>query len=289
MGLLTKFINFILYSNLWIAISAITMTAKTLYLMEALFLEWKPIYGFVFCATLFIYAGHRVIGLKKSEAFIEEGRYKVIADHKSHIVLYAALGFIGTVVFSFMLSWKTWLVMAVPGLVSLAYIFPILSGKEKKRLRDIDDVKIYFVAAVWMMVSVVLPFVEEGGGDYLFLVFSIAEVFLFVFAITIPFDIRDLNVDGHNDVKTIPARLGEIPSKKLAMALLLLSYLSLISNFYCHEYLIINKISLLISSSIGYILTFILIYYSSSDRKDYYYTGLLDGTMISIPLLIILL
>lgn len=288
MQLITKFINFVLYSNLWIAIAGITMTAKTLFFLNEPVFVWTPVYGFVFSATLFIYAGHRVIGLKKSEAFTNKGRYKIIAEHKSHIIIYAALGLIGTIVFAFMLSWKTWLYMAVPGLISIAYIFPIFYQKEKKRLRDFDDVKIYFVAGVWAIVSVLLPFVEYGHNNYLFLLLSILEVFLFVFAITIPFDIRDLNVDSHNEVKTIPARLGVVKAKKIALLLLALSYIILlISMNYVDIRMILNNY-ILIFISISYLVTSLLIFYSDNTRKDFYYTGFLDGTMILLPISIVI-
>lgn len=289
MSVLIKFVHFILYSNLWIAIAAVCMTAKTIYLMGMDYWVLEPVYGFVFCATLFIYAGHRVIGLRKSEAFIEEGRYKVIAEHKSHIVLYALLGLIGTIVFAWMLSWTTWLVMAIPGFISLAYIFPMFSGKDKKRLRDIDDVKIYFVSLVWMMVNVVLPYVELGGDNYMFLILSMLEVFLFVFAITIPFDIRDLSVDGYNEVKTIPARFGVKASKRLSIGLLFLSFLSEILNIYCHELTNTTYWSTIMSYVIGYSITYLLILNVNKDKPDYYYTGFLDGTMILLPLIVIFL
>lgn len=289
MKLFIKFINFVLYSNLWIAIAAITMTAKTLFLLGLPFMEWTIIYGFVFSATLFIYAGHRVIGLQKSQAFKDKGRYKVIADHQSHIIAYAALGGIGTLFFATFLSWKTLGVMAIPGLISLGYIFPILFNKEKKRLRDIDDVKIYFVALVWMVVSVVLPFVENEATDYGFLIISCIETFFFVFAITIPFDIRDLSIDETNNVKTIPARIGAAKAKKIATSLLLISYILIIINIYCHNLTYLPSVYLLLPYSIGYFITFLLICYSGRDKEDYYYTGLLDGTMILLPVLLILL
>lgn len=288
MQLLVKFVNFVLYSNLWIAIAAITMTAKTLFFLNEPVFEWSPVYGFVFSATLFIYAGHRVIGLKKSEAFIDKGRYKIIAEYKSHIMIYAVMGLIGTIVFAFFLSWRTWLYMAVPGVISLGYIFPIFSRKEKKRLRDFDDIKIYFVAGVWTMVSVVLPFVEYGHDNYCFLLLSILEVSFFIFAITIPFDIRDLNVDSHNKVQTIPARLGVAQAKKIALLLLILSYLIILVNVNYFDFEMILGDKLLIFISFGYLVTYLLIYYSNNERKDFYYTGFLDGTMILLPVSIII-
>lgn len=287
MQLFIKFINFVLYSNLWISIAAITMTAKTLFLLDLPFMEWTMIYGFVFSATLFIYAGHRVIGLQKSQQFKDKGRYKVIADYQSHIVIYAILGGIGTLVSASFLSWKSLGMMTIPGLISLGYVFPILANKEKKRLRDIDDIKIYFVALVWMVVSVILPFVENEAKDYGFLIISCLEVFFFVFAITIPFDIRDLNIDDTNNVKTIPARIGAVKAKKIAILLLLLSYILIIVNVYCHNLTPFSSVSLLLPYSIAYFITFLLICYSGRDKEDYYYTGFLDGTMILLPFLLI--
>ncbi len=287
MKAITKIFNFLLYSNLWIALSSITMTAKTIFLVGENPVSLLPVYGFVFCSTLFIYAGHRVIGIRKSEAFKEKGRYKIINEYKYHIILYAILGAVGTLGFSFFLAWKTLLSMLLPGLISLAYILPAFSGKEKKRLRDFDFVKIFFVALVWMWVAVILPILELGSGMGLsFIILSSLEVFLFVFAITLPFDIRDLKQDGHNDVKTIPGIWGEEKSIRLALALLAISLLLAILNITVNPLDGTDGMILLGGYMSGYAVTAWLISHSTQKKKDWYYTFLLDGTMILIPLLI---
>lgn len=260
--------------------------------MKSIFLankdiEWSHIYGFVFCATLFIYAGHRVIGLKKSEAFTDKGRYKVISEYKNHIIIYALLGFLGTLIFTLFLSWFTIFIMLLPGFISIGYIVPMFSGKEKKRLRDFNFIKIFFVALVWTWVTVVLPWIELGGLSWSYWILSMLEVFLFVFSITIPFDIRDLNVDGFNDVKTIPSTYGIPFSRKLALFSLVVSFGFAIVNLIIHSGDNFNWI-LLISFIIGYFLTGLLIWNSTLEKEDYYYTFLLDGTMIFVPVLIIL-
>ncbi len=276
-----------MYSNLWIALSAITMTAKTLFLVGAMEGEWY-IYGFVFCATLLIYAGHRVMGLKKVKAFKDKGRYKIIAEYKNHIILYAVLGGIGTLVCASFLSWKTILLMVLPGLISLGYIIPFFVGKEKKRLRDFNFIKIFFVAGVWMWVSVVLPLFEMGFQNYEFILLSMIEIFLFVFAITLPFDIRDVKQDQHIDVKTIPSVYGEDFSRKLAMVLLVMAFVfALLSIFFGGIDSGIEPSVLILSWVLGYGITGYLIWKSSIHKPDYFYTFYLDGTMILLPIFVI--
>jgi len=94
---------------------------------------------------------------------------------------------------------------------------------------------------------------------------------LFVFCITLPFDIRDLKVDKHNKVNTLPAKLGL--TNTLRLAFLLMTFFVLL----CYiNYSLIPFLALLISA----VSTYCLIYFSPKFTHDYYFTGLMDGTMI---------
>ncbi len=262
------------------------MTAKTIFLLEQP-LEFSPIFGFVFSATLFIYAGHRVIGINKAKAFKDKGRYKIISEYRYHIILYAILGGMGTLVFACFLSKPTIGIMLIPGLISVAYIIPFFAGKEKKRLRDFNYVKIFFVAIIWMWVSVLLPYFELQEKNILFLVLTGIEVFLFVFAITIPFDIRDVKEDGYNQVKTIPSTYGIEGAKKIAYILLSLSFIAGCINIFFLEIKTLSYYKLFISYIFTYVVVLYLIIQSNTDKEDHYYTFYLDGTMVLLPLFII--
>ncbi len=264
------------------------MTAKTVLLLGNEPLVWHPMYGFVFCATWFIYALHRVVGLQKSKEFTDKGRYRVIQKYKSHIIIYSILGAVGSAIFGLMLSWKTILIMCIPALFSLWYVIPILLGNKKMRLRDFNFVKIFFVALVWSWVSVVLPFLELNNDDYFQLLLMFLEVFLFVFSITIPFDIRDLKIDRHNEVRTIPSIIGVPNSIFLSMSLLLISVLVGLFNFVRLGFIFLDNIPLYVLYLSGVFITFVLIVFSSKIKHDYYFTGLIDGLMILIPVLIYL-
>ena len=163
----------------------------------------------------------------------------------------------------------------------LGTFFPFFGNK--RRLRDFDQIKIYLIAGVWAFVTVFLPFLNSGQELNLAIILMILERGLFIFAITLPFDIRDLNVDNHGDVKTIPAVIGIEKTKKLGYGILVLCLALALCNYYLGLY----DLKILIGLSISYLTSAWLISFSSTERHDYFYSALMDGTMI-IQFLIVL-
>lgn len=237
-------------------------------------IAFTPLAGLVFCATLFLYAIHRIVGLFKVEPFTKTGRYQVISTFKNHIIFYAVIAAIGGLYFFWEVSFSVKMALIIPGILSLAYVLPFLSGK--RRLRDLNFIKIFLVAIVWAWVSVLLPYLELGKPLDSSLIFMALERAFFVFAITLPFDIRDMEVDAHNDVKTIPARIGARKSKYLAAGLMAVSMFFVLLNTYMHFYSLWTAFGLLISAFI----TVFVINYSDRTEEDYFFTGLVDGMML---------
>ena len=138
------------------------------------------------------------------------------------------------------------------------------------------------IAIVWGVVTVILPALEDFYLDNLSVWLMFFERCLFVFAITIPFDIRDLKIDAHTDVKTLPAHFGIRRSKTLAyitlLFVLILAFCSYSLGFY--------SIIVLVMLSISVVTSAFLIEYADRVQHDYYFTGLVDGTMLIQPLLI---
>ncbi len=277
--LLKKIIDLILYSNLWIALNAAAMAIQTQWLSSEK-IQINYLVGLVFFATLFLYAIHRIVGISKLENFLEVERYKVIYTFKSHIIIYAILAVIGGAFCFFQLSWTIWLAIIIPAIISLAYVLPILG--QQRRLRDLDHIKIYLIAIVWAFITVVLVVLDEDKTLDLPHFLMLAERALFVFAITLPFDIRDLKVDAHAKVKTIPSIIGIPQTKALAYAILAVSLLLVFINFQIGFYHFNTLLALLISL----LSTAILIQYADRVSHDYYFTGLMDGTMLAQFLLV---
>ncbi|MEO1714584.1 MAG: hypothetical protein AAFU60_14730, partial [Bacteroidota bacterium] len=204
-GVFWPLVNLVLYGNFWIALAALCLTWQTEFLLLGAFNPYSEAAWLNFGGTLFLYALHRLVGMEKVKAFADQGRYYIIARYASHIKVYSVLGALLAAWFFWQLSWSTRWIMILPGILSLGYVLPILAGG--KRLRDLHYLKIFLVAGVWSWLTVIVPAWELGLGANIPAWVLFFERSLFVFSITIPFDIRDLQVDQHTQVQTIPARI----------------------------------------------------------------------------------
>lgn len=265
-----KLVNLLLYSNFYIAFCAIAMTWQTQLLQTTSFVI-SPLIGLIFFATLLIYALHRLVGLYKVKAFIQEGRYQVIHTYKSHIWIYALVSLVGLGACFFQMNRSIQLALIAPGLISLGYVLPFLGKRRNLRLRDFNGIKIFLIAIVWAYVTVILPILEMRS-----LVWSDGLLFLerafFIFAITLPFDIRDLKVDAHNYVKTIPSLIGVKNTLHLAAICLVIFFYLAWYNYYPDYHIVV-------ALGLSAYTTYELISIAIQKKHDYYFTGLLDGTM----------
>ncbi len=272
-GLLEKFINLILFGNFWIAACAVAMTWQTeLLLFEKV--EVNILTYFVFFSTLFLYAIHRIVGLVKVKPFLEKYRYSIIYHFRNHIKVYAFLGGAGALYCFFYLSFANQLLLVVPAILSLGYVLPFVKGD--KRLRDFDYIKIFLVAIVWGVITVLMPILERTTELTIAHLLILLERMFFIFAITLPFDIRDLKIDAHIDVKTIPSMIGIDKTKKMALVCLILVFALAGLNLYLDTY----QTGHLIAIAISCFSTLLFINYSDKTDADYFFTGLMDGTMI---------
>ena len=155
----------------------------------------------------------------------------------------------------------------------MGYVLPVSKGL---RLRDLHYIKIFLIALVFSLVTVFLPVLEQqqtlSGIHWIILL----ERCLFLLAITLPFDIRDLQVDRHHSVKTIPQVLGTQATMRLALLLLGMEMLLLL---YLQQSGVYSEKGSLFSLG-ALALTAFFIYLSPRQQHDYYFSGLLDGTML---------
>ena len=289
-------INWLLYSNIFIALCAVAMTLQTLFLLQQ---KWKTglaLLGLVFFSTWFIYALHRLVSWRKLNARLDIPRFQIIGNYQNHIKIYAALAAILAVGCFFYLERPTQWGLILPALLSLGYVLPFI-GKRQLRLRDLPFIKIFLIAGVWSYVTVLLPLLETGIMLQMNEIYSIAHLIiplfleraLFIFIITLPFDLRDWKLDQHHAVKTVPTVLG--PKRTIYLGLGLLLCWSLM-------FTVSYPWPLLLAGYVSAFWTGILLWYTlrtGTDRAevqvvehDYYYTGLIDGTMIVQAVLVML-
>jgi 4-hydroxybenzoate polyprenyltransferase len=158
-------------------------------------------------------------------------------------------------------------------LVSLLYTMPIL-GKNR-RLRDFNYIKLFLIALVWSITTAFIPSLLLDLSPLSIALISLERFFFFI-AITIPFDLRDAVIDEQIQVKTLAHVFDKTNNLRLAILSLFVSVILLIG-LYSNGIIAFSSMLLLV---ISYSIFALVIYQSKNIDTDYYYTGLLDGTMI---------
>ncbi len=185
--------------------------------------------------------------------------------------------FLGLIYTLFKLSWDVIIFAALMGVLTLLYILPFFGGG--RNLRALAGVKIYVIAFVWSGVTVLLPLIGKVDLIQWDVFIEFLQRFLFVFALTLPFEIRDLKFDMAN-LRTVAQIFGVRKSKIIGvltlLTVLLLEFLKVTSDLKSVISLIL--ISVLLSSLI----------INSRIRQTKYYSSLwVEGVPILWCLLLL--
>ena len=237
---------------------------------------------FVFSGTITLYISHRLIGLYKIKKKNWPKRFlKIKSAESANIILLIVFGLIS--IWSFLnFPNKIKLSTAIPIIVSIAYALPLFNGK---RLRDINYIKIILIGITWSWLTVILPiqFHNIPLEPQYWLLFI--EKFLFILAITIPFDIRDNSIDQKMKLKTISTSLGLKLPRYLALILLFIALILLIALCEAFQVLTLNSV---LAHFFTYVICGVLILNTKYHFKDQYFTGLMDGTMIILMIIVLI-
>ena len=131
--------------------------------------------------------------------------------------------------FYFQLSEVSMVVILFLAILTFLYANPL---HKNKNLRNLTGLKISIVALVWASITVVLPILNENIellNKNVWL--SFIQRFLFIFILTLPFEIRDLKFDD-SKIETLPQRVGVCKTKLIGTILLIVV---LVLEFYKDE------------------------------------------------------
>lgn len=241
-----------------------------------------PLLIFVFCTTFFIYNIQRIIRLDYQKLI---GKYigirlSWIIRNRKIITIFSLLSAIIAIIFSLLYLSKI-IFIAIPlGVISVLYVIPFY---QKKALRHFTWSKISIIAFVWASTTILLPVILNLGwhtisNSRIYLLFI--EQFLFIFAITLPFDVRDLKYDLSFKMRTIPSTIGITKTIQLAHLFLLIT----VALKYYQLYLGQINSAQFIANGIAILITGIIIAFTSMKRSELFFSGLIEGTMVIIYL-----
>lgn len=230
------------------------------------------------CSTLFLYNFSLILSKPTDFKSSPYRRVHWFFSHYQSIFLLSALAFLAILPLAIKLSFNSLILLTSISILALSYNTPILKfGNHRYGLRNIPGAKLFIIASVWACSCVWVPIMElksQGvtiSGINTFLLVS--KRFLFVMAITLPFDIRDLYQDRQFHLKTIPVLIGKKKSLILCQFLLLVYLVFL--------FLFAAKINgAILALTFITCLTGLLIFNTKMKRNEYYYFLFLDGTLL---------
>jgi len=237
-----------------------------------------PLFFFTVGSTLVIYNLNMISGLKElQELGTDSERHHWCIRNEKPMKITLVIGLVMAAGSVWLLNPIIWLFMIPLTFVALSYAAPIVRRKAKLiRIREVGLWKIFLIAAVWAGMTVILPAVEHEGLKQLQNLDSwwmTIERGIFILAITIPFDIRDLVNDAKKGVRTIPSTIGSFRAVLLSLLLLALFL-----------FLIAWRIDLSGPLFFGYLLSILItmlsVSYATPSRSDMFCSFWIEGTML---------
>lgn len=222
---------------------------------------WYGLFSLV--ATFFIYNAQRLIRISSPSA--TPWLSWVRSNRKGITALSILSGLIAVFLFLKLVRNPVMIyLLASCILISFFYVFRV----RNRNLREIPYIKIILIAAVWTIVLIGFPAMEKLNGSSL--LSYLCAHFIYVVAVTIPFDIRDLEYDKPFQ-RTLPQIVGVTWSKRIGVVLLFI--------FYGFMASLNNNLCLNPWFYAALLLQLMLILNMSTARGDLYTAGAIDGAI----------
>ena len=277
------YLNFLVHNKILIALAAVALAIQT-EIELGLSPAFQPFLLIIFFATIFEYNLQPAIFVVTNATNQDDKKQqrKKLTAQMVFFLLIPAL--IVIVTFFFFINKNSQWVLLMLGLFTLAYSIPLIQIKKKfYSLRDIPFLKIFLIAFVWSTSTVVLPALQTNltlrSADLL-LIFI--QRFLFVFVITMPFDIRDLDKDKLSGIKTIPMLLGIKKATNLSVLCLIIFIVLCIAQYSD------KKKFVLAAMIISAFSTYLFMKLEKVKKSRYYHDFVLDGSLLLQAILVVL-
>jgi len=276
--LVRKFVEFFFFGSIFIGVCVVAMCIETNLLLH-LPLNNPGFYFFIFGCVLVQYNLHYLI---KRSALSDSASFKWSKKnaHTHLVIIGAGLLLIITGLFSFELH--HFIFLFILGIITLLYSLPVLPFTYKKRLKDFGILKIITLVLLWTVITVWFPVDQLNYADSAFFLIFVRR-FIFLFALCLVFDIRDIEIDTKENIRTIPVIIGVKKTYILDYVLLCIFILLTLI-----QYLQTPDLGQLNAMIISAGATFFMIEYIKKNKSDIAYLACIDGMMLLQALLVII-
>ncbi|QEM14519.1 hypothetical protein DEO27_022250 [Mucilaginibacter rubeus] len=239
-----------------------------------------PVLGLLFTSTLGIYNFCILITRPAKPQRSPYRRVRWFFAHYRLMVTFTIVSLLSLIPLFFIITTESKILLIFLSVLSFGYGLPLFSvGDHKFGLRNIPGLKPFLITLVWTMSCVLFPVLESMHNHLTDIsmrdtTILIAKRFLFIGALTVPFDIRDLFDDRKVGLKTIPVVWGE-KNAYLFCQVLLAGYIVLMflfrQNGFSPDFFALT---------LTMFLTGWLIFKSAWEKNEYYYFFYMDGVLI---------
>ena len=276
MKFLLKALDLLVASNIYVSFGVLILTWVSLDFHQ---ISHPELLAFVFFSTVFIYNFIRLFRLQPMRVEGNSKRHEIISRNTGFLWFLCVISCLSAIYFFTFICEPLWFYLLPMAIISVAYVIPFYKSQSGwLRLRDVPSIKIFLIALTWAFVTEGLPSILATNKiDFL----PLLERFLFILAITIPFDIRDLHFD-HMRLKTIPQMLGVNKAKWLGISFLFIAELIL----FC-RYFFLDDMNLwsLLAVYITYEISTFFVYKSHPKQKERFVTVGVEGMSILMGLM----
>jgi len=263
--------DFIGYSNLFLALAVFCSTLQGGFIFEHATMPSFYFSVFNFITAFFLYNLQRIY---QSTLPTTDVRLLWYRENRKWIFTIAILFLLGfhEMIWNIFITYKQGMfVYSICAFLSILYFLPPINLRAAKYLKQ------FYIALVWVVVCIVIPFMfienrftgwkNFGKDEWLYIV----SQFFFIAALCIPFDIRDVEKDKEEGTNSLPVAVGIKKSKYFAVSMLLI--------YFALSFFIETK-SLIGVRGITFVIASVVIWFSESGRHRYYFIYLAEGVIV---------
>ncbi len=260
-----------------LAVVALAMATQAVVYQE---LTFQPLYLLLFTGTLSAYNWHRLVKTKQAENPLNRVRYL----RKNRLPLLMLLFSLPVLLLSLFYVNRIILIILAPlAFVTFLYSLPTRLKLWFFPVRKIPYIKVFLVALAWAAATVILPIAGDLlTQDKTTVLLALTGYFLLVLAVTIPFDIRDMESDRAFGIKTLPVVFGIRKSINISIATSLMFFMSALALG-----ILTGKLFIPVTAMITEIILVPLLLCIKCSKNPLYHVLVLDGLLLLYGLMIV--
>lgn len=251
MRLWKSIFNFYIQSSVHVALAICALTGVTVLSYDLSWQLWS--FVFIFCASITGYNFAKFAGIAGLH-------HQSLTWNLREIQIFSLFCFLLLIFAAFKQSTLFLMINGLLGLLTVFYSLPFF--RKPHGLRQLAGLKIFIIAVVWVGATLWLPLANQYPLLTWDVLWRSLSYFVFVLALILPFEIRDLKYDN-SSLGTFPQRFGVAKTRIFGYSLLLIF---VILNFFIPS---VDTHQLIVSSAIA-LLVMIMIRFSNTSNAGYY-------------------